>query len=144
MDYKFYGNEKEGVFPINKEYLKIKNQRVLYDLLSDIWCKETCTPRMRDGWSEENKTLGQCSITAFLAQEVFGGKVYGIKTEGENYHCFNEVNGVVFDLTSEQFGNKTLNYDERYEQFKSSAFKNNEEKKLRYLCLKEELLKKLK
>ena len=143
MVYKFYGNEKEGVFPINEKYLKIKNQRVLYDLLSTIWCKETCTPRMRKEWSDENKTLGQCSITAFLAQDIFGGKVYGIKTDGGNYHCFNEVNGVVFDLTSEQFGSVKLNYDEKYEQFKDTAF-INEEKKSRYLYLKEELLKKLK
>ena len=37
-----------------------------YDLLSDIWCAETCAPQMRKDWTPENRTLGQCSITAFL------------------------------------------------------------------------------
>ena len=46
-----------------------------YDLLSDIWCGETCAPRMRKDWTPENRTLGQCSITAFLIQDIYGGKV---------------------------------------------------------------------
>ena len=33
-----------------------------YDILSEIWCEYTCAPRLRNGWSEQNKTLGQCSI----------------------------------------------------------------------------------
>ena len=37
-----------------------------YDLLSGIWCAETCAPQMRKDWTPENRTLGQCSITAFL------------------------------------------------------------------------------
>lgn len=31
-------------------------------------------------------TLGQCSITAFLAQDIFGGEVYGILRPGGNYY----------------------------------------------------------
>ena len=55
-----------------------RTPRDYYDILSDIWCAETCAPRMRENWTRENQTLGQCSITAFLAQDIFGGKVYGI------------------------------------------------------------------
>ena len=29
-----------------------------YDLLSGIWCEETCAPRMRKDWKPENRTLG--------------------------------------------------------------------------------------
>ena len=69
MAYKFYGwetadiQDKNGLTP-----------RDYYDRLSKIWCAETCAPRMRADWSEENPTLGQCSITAFLLQDIFGGK----------------------------------------------------------------------
>lgn len=52
--------------------------RDYYDLLSHIWSADTCAPRMRQNWSPENKTLGQCSITAFLLQDIYGGEVYGV------------------------------------------------------------------
>ena len=101
--YKFYGWQNATVPAINNEYNGIHTPRDLYDALSEIWCAETCAPRMRDAWSKDNKTLGQCSITAFLAQDIFGGKVYGILRSGGNYHCYNVVGDCVFDLTSEQF-----------------------------------------
>ena len=68
-EYKFYGWQTADVSAVNKEYKEIKDPRHLYDLLAEIWCADTCAPRMRDGWSKENMTLGQCSITAFLAQD---------------------------------------------------------------------------
>ena len=36
MNYKFYGSNTKSVYPINTEYKKIKDQRHLYDLLSEI------------------------------------------------------------------------------------------------------------
>ena len=88
-----------------KESSEYHYTRDLYDLLSDIWCADTCAPRMREGWSKENKTLGQCSITAFLAQDIFGGEVYGILRSDGNYHCYNVIGDCVFDLSSEQLKN---------------------------------------
>ena len=61
----------------------------------------------------ENMTLGQCSITAFLAQDIFGGDVYGVLRSGGNYHCYNVIGDCVFDLTSEQFGDEVLSYVDR-------------------------------
>lgn len=115
---------------------------VLYDILSDIWCADTCAPRLREEWSEENKTLGQCSITAFLAQDIFGGKVYGILRPGGNYHCYNVVGDCCFDLTSEQFGEeaKDLVYENNPEQYREIHFAK-EEKRQRYEMLKSELKK---
>ncbi len=131
--YKFYGWESAD----------IKDQRGLdirdyYDILSDLWDLDTCAPRLRKDWSEDNKTLGQCSITAFLIQDIFGGKVYGILRSGGNYHCFNDVDGCVFDLTSEQFGDEKLDYTNCPEQFREVHFKK-EEKRKRYELLKERL-----
>lgn len=65
-----------------------RTPRDIYDLLSNIWCEYTCAPRMRKDWSEANRTLGQCSITAFLAQDLFGGKVYGVPLEDGNYRTY--------------------------------------------------------
>ena len=140
--YRFWGWESADVSPVSDEYKRIKDPRVLYDLLSDIWCAETCAPRMRDEWTKENMTLGQCSITAFLAQDIFGGKVYGILRPGGNYHCYNVVGDCSFDLTSEQFGDEILDYTDNPEQFREVHFAK-EEKRLRYEYLKNELEKRL-
>ncbi|MBR4599053.1 MAG: hypothetical protein IKO39_03280 [Treponema sp.] len=88
----FYGWQTADCKPIDSTYKKIENPQVLYDILSQIWCANTCAPRMRENWTRENPTLGQCSITAFLVQDIFGGKVYGIPREGgKNFHCYNVV-----------------------------------------------------
>ena len=41
--------EIEEVVLKYKEYKKVKNPRHLYDLLSEIWCADTCAPIMRAG-----------------------------------------------------------------------------------------------
>ena len=135
--YRFYGwesadiRDERGLTP--REY---------YDLLSEIWCAETCAPRMRSDWSPENKTLGQCSITSFLLQDLYGGKVFGVPLGDGNYHCFNVVGDCVFDLTSEQFGDKKLNYTDCPEQFRETHFAK-EEKRQRYELLKARLFARL-
>ena len=139
MKYNFYGWENADVPAKSEIYKSIGNPRELYDILSEIWCADTCAPRMRENWSKDNKTLGQCSITAFLAQDIFGGKVYGILREGGNFHCYNVVGDCVFDLTSEQFGDEVLSYEDNPEQFREVHFAK-EEKRLRYEHLKEMFL----
>ena len=121
----FYG--KESVTP------KIQ---ALYDDLTKVWSIETCSPGFRDRWSMENQTLGQCSITAFLVQDILGGKVYGMEMPDGSIHCYNEADGMVFDLTSAQFGDAKLNYEGNPEQSREEHFKN-EDKHQRYLLLKQ-------
>ncbi len=141
-EYHFFGWEEATVKPIDEAYGMIDDPKMLYDLLSEIWSKKTCAPRLRDGWTTENKTLGQCSITAFLVQDIFGGTVYGMPREGGTFHCYNEVDGHIFDLTSEQFEGEVLSYTDNPEQHREDHF-SKYEKKERYLYLKDELNKKL-
>ncbi len=133
-EYRFYGwetadiREAHGLTP-----------RDLYDLLREhCWRADTCAPRMRADWSPDNPTLGQCSVTAFLAQDLFGGRVYGIPLEEGGVHCFNIAEGRVFDLTSEQFGSRALDYGSRAEQLRQKHFEK-EEKKARYELLRARL-----
>ena len=112
--------------------------RDYYDLLSDIWCAETCAPRMRVRWTPENKTLGQCSVTAFLMQDMFGGEVRGVPLEDGGFHCFNAVGGRVFDLTSGQFGGDAPDYGNFTEQLREVHFADAE-KRGRYEYLKKRL-----
>lgn len=135
MEYKFYCTGDSHLTSVI--YPEINSPYMLYDILSGIWCAETCAPRMRENWTPENKTLGQCSITSFLVQDIFGGKVYGILRGGGNYHCYNAVGNCIFDLTSEQFGEEAdkLIYENNPEQFREIHFAK-EEKRLRYEFLK--------
>ena len=136
-EYKFYGHENAHVTASNRDYPAIKTPYDLYDALSEIWCEYTCAPRMREDWSPKNKTLGQCSITAFLVQDIFGGEVYGILRAGGNYHCYNVVGGSVFDLTSEQFGDEVLNYENNPVQLRETHFAKTEKKeRYEFLCRK--------
>ena len=128
--YNFYGwqkadiKDRQGLTP-----------RDYYDLLTKAWCAETCAPRMRSHWTPENRTLGQCSITAFLMQDIYGGKVRGVPLGDGTFHCFNVVGNCVFDLTSEQFGDRKLDYSNCPEQSRGVHF-SKIEKKERYEKLK--------
>ncbi len=136
-EYNFYGwqtadiRSAQGLTP-----------RECYVLLMQIWCAETCAPRMRAQWSEDNRTKGQCSITAFLMQDLFGGEVYGIPLGDGNYHCFNRVGDCVFDLTSAQFGSKDLHYADGVPQSRDMHFAK-EEKRQRYELLRHALLERI-
>ncbi len=138
-NYRFYG-WKSPTEINNPDYPGIHDIRDLYDVLSELWCEETCAPRMRKDWSKENKTLGQCSITAFLVQDILGGEVFGIDLQDGNYHCYNRVDDYSFDLTSEQFLPEKLTYDNRNPQTRETHF-SKEEKRLRYEKLKADLEK---
>ena len=131
----FYGWEQAIVPALNRDYPGIDTPRDLYDALLGLWCADTCAPRMRGDWTADNPTLGQCSITAFLAQDIFGGKVYGVPLKDGGFHCFNVVDGHRFDLTSQQFGDAKLKYDDCPEQHREVHFAK-EEKRQRYEKLK--------
>ncbi len=126
----FYGYETATVRDANG-----RTPREYYALLKTVWSKETCAPRLQPDWTPDNPTLGQCSITAFLLQDLFGGRVYGVPLSDGNFHCFNRVGDCVFDLTSEQFGDVRLDYEHCPEQCRSVHFAK-EEKRLRYEALK--------
>ena len=143
MPHTFYGMDsdavREKVKPVSEQFACIGSPQELFRVLLQCWSAETCAPRLRDGWSGEDPTRGQCSVTAFLAQDVFGGKVFGILREDGNYHCYNVVGDCVFDLTDEQFGGEKLDYSAGTEQQRETHFAR-EEKRLRYELLRGRLL----
>ncbi len=139
-NYVFWGWQRATVPAISGEYPGIETPQDLYDALSELWCADTCAPRMRHNWTTKNRTLGQCSITGFLVQDIFGGEVHGVLRPAGNYHCFNVVDGHAFDLTSEQFGDEVLDYENCPVQSREVHFAK-EEKRQRYEYLKAALKK---
>ena len=132
----FYGMEYAEIRPERETDGFSGTLREMYERLDKAWCAETCAPRMRGDWTPENRTLGQCSVTAFLVQDYFGGTVYGIPLPEGGFHCYNVIGGQVFDLTDAQFGEKKLDYGGKNpEQFREVHFRDAE-KQERYLRLK--------
>ena len=136
--YGFAGWKHADIPAKNAEYPGIHTPKDLYNVLWHVWCADTCAPRMRNGWNEENRTLGQCSVTAFLAQDIFGGKVYGIPLEDGGFHCYNVAGDCTFDLTSEQFGDRVFQYEKNPEQLRYEHFRKDE-KRARYELLRRKL-----
>ena len=138
MEYLFYGNENALVTAVSTEYPGIRTPADLYDVLCGVWCEYTCAPRLRPDYPFRHVSWGQCSITSFLVQDIFGGKVYGVPRPGGTFHCYNDVDGHVFDITSEQFEGEELCYEGNPEQFREVHFAKTE-KYERYKYLRKAL-----
>ncbi len=135
---RFYGEETADV----QDPIWHMTPRDFYDVLLDCWCIDTCAPRMQASWSPENVTLGQCSVTAFLMQDYFDGEVLGIPLPDGSIHCFNVVEGCLFDLTSGQFGSTILDYSLGYPQSREVHFAKHE-KAARYRLLRARFMARL-
>lgn len=73
--------------------------------LSKAWSSDTSSK-----WSVERQALGQCSVSALVVQDVFGGEL--LKTRvGDDWHFYNRIDGERFDLTAEQFEG-AVSYDD--------------------------------
>ena len=107
-----------------------------------VWDIDTCASRLRDKWSKSNPTVGQCTITSFIIQDIFGGDVYGILLDDGNYHSFNYIDGVIIDMTKEQFDSRVLEYSLDNIQSRDVHFKN-QEKYDRYKLLKRRIISKM-
>ncbi len=68
------------------------------------WCRDTAYYSDRKDWSENNKALGQCTVTAMIVYDYFGGIIKrGYSPKYDLYHFWNEINGDKIDLTYSQF-----------------------------------------
>lgn len=138
----YYNCGHKEIVAKNKIYKGIQNPDDLYNALLNCWTKETCTQRLRHKFSQENKTAGQCAITAFIVQDIFGGEIREMDT-GRGLHCYNVIDGIAIDLTSEQFGEdaKNLNYENNPLQPERELRMGQTQKKERYEILKDNLSK---
>lgn len=110
----------------------------LKELLSECWNIETCSPGLKDKWSEDNPSIGQCAITALIVNDYFDGKIMRcMSTSGSHY--YNIIDDKIIDLTKEQFLGEIPLYEEGQERTREYLLSNEDTKK-RYLMLKKSLL----
>ena len=89
---------------VKEDNNKINSLDELFELLLDVWCKETAYPSCQHDYiHDDDPTYGQCAITATLVYDMFGGTIHKIKVDGGGTHYFNKINGHYIDLTSDQF-----------------------------------------
>lgn len=105
--YRFYGWEYAGsISPITD--CGVNTIGEFYLALLKAWSIDTCSERFRPVWSDDNPSVGQCTITAAIVHELFGGEVLGLPLNGGGMHSFNRINGKIVDLACEQFGKDAL------------------------------------
>jgi hypothetical protein len=135
----YYGSNHQ-INVKNPIYKGVENIHDLYDALTHSWTRETCTARLRNKWTEQDYTCGQCAITAFIVQDIFGGDIYEVPLETGGVHCFNLIDGMAVDLASEQFGDKVKDLDYAHATIQDREFRMQEpQKKDRYELLKSNL-----
>ncbi|MBQ8749928.1 MAG: hypothetical protein IJZ29_05640 [Clostridia bacterium] len=79
----------------------------LKHLLYSCYTIETCYHSVKDEWTEENKTLGQDTLTSIIIKDYFGGLIKRCYIEEKDYyHFFNIVGDKIVDFTKEQFKDK--------------------------------------
>lgn len=85
---------------------KATKERLLpfYNKLKNAWCKESCSPSLRENWPNGNIAKGQCFVTAVAVRDTFGGEVFELHISEKEIHYYNVVDGEIVDLSSEQFG----------------------------------------
>lgn len=141
----FYGIEtSSNIKPISNDY-KINDLKDLFEILLNVWDDKTVSPGCLPVYNNENDpSKGQCTITAMLVQDIFGGTIRRIHV-GMGTHSLNEINGELYDLASDQF--KVMNIPLNYEENEiADREKLNEDDNVykRYLLLREKVLESVK
>lgn len=71
----------------------------LYDLIVESWSDDTSNVEVREVYP---LSIGECDVTALLIKELLGGKIMKcLSVRGDHY--YNEINGTIIDLTSDQY-----------------------------------------
>lgn len=113
----------------------------LNKLLTECWSCETCVPNLRNNWSNDIPTLGQCAITALIVNDFFGGKIMRCMSSSGS-HYYNLINDEIVDLTVNQFLGTLPLYDGGEERTREYLLSNDDTKE-RYLLLLDCLKRKM-
>ena len=117
----------------------------LYNVLTHCWSSETAYPSCQKDWNENDRSYGQCAITAMLVNDMFGADIYRIKLEDGGTHYFNKIDHQVIDLTREQFDLYDIPIDySNAEKMSREYCGKNENTKKRYELLKSRIVEHLK
>ena len=124
-------------WPFNKR--SFSSTEELKESLKKAWTQETCSPGLKDVWSVDNPSLGQCAITALIVNEEFGGDIMRCMSPTGS-HYYNLIDGKIVDLTKDQFLGQEPEYAFGAVRTREYLL-GNEDTKNRYQLLKRNLQK---
>jgi len=76
----------------------------LIEALNASWSRDTAYRTDQKDWTSEKKETGQCTITAMIVYDYFGGIIKrGTSKKYNLFHYWNEIGGEKIDLTFNQF-----------------------------------------
>ncbi len=76
----------------------------LENALIATWSIETAYSGDRKNWTPERNSIGQCTVTAMIVYDFFGGKIVrGYSEKYKLFHYWNEIDCRKLDLTFNQF-----------------------------------------
>ena len=116
--------------------MKIKQ---VQQALLNSYSKDLCYEKVRNQWTEENKELGMCAITALIVNDYFKGNIAKIKVDGIS-HYFNIIDNKIIDLTKNQFKSE-IDYKDYKIVNRNDLL--TEDTKNRYQSLKKKVIKEL-
>lgn len=86
-------------------------------------------------WKESNPALGQCGVTALVAQDFLGGEIvrtWVVKPDvGQLWHYYNLINQKPIDFTTSQF-DTPIDYD-HLPSGREEAFQDTTPQQYKYL-----------
>lgn len=109
--------------------MKLKELEKIIEL---SWSEDTCVDSLKNNWSKDNKSLGQCAVTSLIVHLYMGGKIMRCMSETGS-HYYNLLDGNIVDLTVSQF--KTIPDYKNSEERSVEYLLDNESTKNRYLLL---------
>ena len=78
-----------------------------FGILLKSWVK-----RENDDYDfSEDPAHNQCTVTAMVVQDFFGGEILALSMPGGGTHYLNLIDGKVFDFTSDQFTSHGVQLD---------------------------------
>ena len=115
-------------WPYQSKKVSIENIGVLKSILEKSWSIETCSPGLREQWTEENSSLGQCAITSLIVNDICGGKIMRCMASSGS-HYYNIIDEQIVDLTVEQFLGEIPDYEHSEERTREYLLGNEDTKK---------------
>ncbi|HEX2113830.1 MAG TPA: hypothetical protein VHM01_05450 [Alphaproteobacteria bacterium] len=82
-----------------------QSPRAMLTKLLKAWSADTSSK-----WRPDNPALGQCSVTALVLHDIYGGDILKTYVRGA-WHFYNRIDGERYDLTVSQFAEPIV-YDD--------------------------------
>jgi len=104
-----YSNKSLREDAIKEKNMNSNKIGEIQSALIESWSLETSTK-----WKKSNPALGQCGVTALIAQDMLGGEILKTRVVKaphiDIWHYYNNIGGRIIDFTETQF-DEPITYD---------------------------------